>query len=430
MPSLSIILPVLSALLTGYFAVLVFRHDKAGPNRRRELVVLLGALSTAILAVATPWFSWVDSLRSDAESRERFVAQLTRLDTIVGRTADLSVLARALTDSLSLTLAIADSSLAQHRIQTSQQQGVLESLQEGAELQAIQLRDQQRIMRTQQQMGAEAWRLSFPLDTVIGIYASVEYPADSVGLNAFADSLLKVARTAAARHSINLAAGYREEDGQITGVWYDSIMQGMITYHVERGNPILDEVWLQRRSGWVHDWPDDNVRSLLRSGSIIVSISNERTNPPLAMLFLADPDTSDAIFQLDRNRSPIEPYRITVDIQRRTVGLHFAVSSVYVAHRTANLSVLDLPCSKVLLRAAGTWHQEHARVTGAVVYFGFSEYQWQARVRGTELTQRRPGEWQTTLHPTDIFQTMRDDEGSLIRRELSSLPGNPLDNCH
>lgn len=190
MPPFNVVLQILSAILTAYVALLIFRHSRNGPERRRELTVLAGALAACIFAVATP------------------IA--TRLDTIVDGKTLLSRTTQALADSLGW-------SPAEQRRQSTREDLVLTGLRVGAARQSAQIRDQQELLRAQEALNAKTLRQSFPLETPIGVYGEIEYPADSVGIGAFMDSVTAWSRMALQRTPCSKLARFPDENGVVRG---------------------------------------------------------------------------------------------------------------------------------------------------------------------------------------------------------------------
>jgi len=329
---------------------------------------------------------------------------VTRLDTIVNRTAILSISSRALADSLGLTLAAVTS-------QSLQQQRVLASLRAGAAVQAVQVRDQQRLMAAQQRMMSEGWRQSFPLETPIGVFAAIEYQADSVGVGAFLDSLGTWSRSAAAHTRPDTTGRIRDAQGRITSRFWDTDRNLEVRYHVEAGRVVPDEVTVIRNAELLRNWPDRVARDFLLNGTIEVTINSPRADPPLELRFFAEPDTANALFQLDRHLSPTSPYRVTADLGRRTVQQQFAVRAAEIIFRNVNLSVLDLPCSTVALRTQGDWEPNYARITAAEIFFGYSESQWQLKVPADHLKKAPHRQWEATVHSDDLFQSIWGDYG-------------------
>lgn len=412
---MSVLLPILTAVITALLAWRIWQHDKTSPERRKEFLVFLGALVVAITSAIAAVLTWADGIRAAGESRGRFETQLTRLDTLVGRTRQISLSSHALADSLRRTLTGVDSSLAHERVQSVQQQQVLTSLRTAGETQARQLDEQRALVLSQQRLTRQAWRQSFPLEFPIGVYAEIEYPVEDVGLTEFVDSLEARSRRLVSRKMDSIGAAQPRTTDRWTSHSISGGGQGQAFDRLQfraRGQQVtLETLRLYRGSAWVRAWHREPDKWFLTNAGIDVRIANASAYPPLELRFSAEVDTSESIFQLDRNLSPTSPFSITVDFRRRTVTQRIASLDVFVSFRSATLSLFDLPCSTIRLQLTEPNQYQNGRLVEAEIFFGFSEYQWQLQVPTARLTGSGTAGWQSVIRAADLFQSVWSEDG-------------------
>lgn len=417
---------ILAAVTAAFFAWRLWLLDRAGPERSKNRIILFAALILAALSGLGAAFSWIDAERTDQEGRLRFTRQLSRLDTLIGRTDRLTIASRVLSDSLRRSLIAIDSTLAQVRVhsglqrqalvtldstaavqvlQLAQQRLALAALDSTATVQNVQLAQQHSLLQSQQRLVLQGWRQSFPLDTPILAEVELEYPADEIGLSNFVDSVDVRARRLLVAHAGSLRHGRAFPEERIRWV----SLPGAPTMRVDVHDDSLQlrDVVFFREAPSFAEWVNREVLGPALDPTVRLIIRNRRSGSPVELRLVVDADTFTGIFQLDRYLSPTSPYILSVDPKRRTIAVRIATTSADVQLRTAAISLLDLPCSTLSFELLNR-RVSGVRFRSASLYFGMSEYQWQLHVPTERIAKGRDGAWVANIRASDLFQSAWD----------------------